>query len=80
MPAGSIATTVPVKVRVGYAVSEKFTFWPGWTLPMSASLTAALTCGELRSLSVMSASLEVVLVDEVRAGRPAADPLARPRR
>ena len=73
--------TVPVKVRFGKAVSVKFAFWPGWILPMSASLIDALTCGALRSLRVMNALPVLRLVSwwstsARRAGRPAADPLA----
>src|SRR6185437_6768981 len=64
VPAGSTLATVPVNVRVGNAVSVKFTFWPGWILPMSASLTAALTWGVVRSLKVMNA-LELVVEVEV---------------
>src|SRR5690242_20690616 len=60
VPAGSMLATVPLNVRDGYAVSVKFTFCPGWTLPMSASDTDALTCGTLRSLNVTNAVLEVL--------------------
>src|SRR5205823_12592180 len=56
--------TVPVKVRFGYAVSVKSTFWPGATLPMSASLTDALTCGVLRSVSVANALPELLELED----------------
>src|SRR5258708_20898551 len=68
-----MAATVPVNVWLGYAVTEKFTFWPGCTLPISASLTDALTCGVLRSLSVMKALL--VVVEEEEEEEPDAPPL-----
>src|SRR5689334_15527796 len=56
--------TVPLNVRLGYAVSVKLTFCPGCTLPMSASLTEALICGMLRSVSVANAPLELLEEEE----------------
>ena len=59
------------QVLPGNAVTVKFTFWPGCTLPMSASLTDALTCGVLRSLRVMNALLvEEVVAEEEPPVRP----------
>src|SRR5215471_6052252 len=56
--------TVPVKVRPGNAVSVKVAFWPGWILPMSASLIWAWTWGAAMSIRVMKAlPVELVLVE-----------------
>ena len=55
--------TVPVKVRPGYAVNVNVAFWPALTLPISASLMAALTSAVLRFVSVMNPLLVLVLVE-----------------
>jgi len=38
----------------------KLTFWPGCTLPISASLIAALICGAVTSMSVTNEVLDVL--------------------
>src|SRR5260370_29970342 len=53
---------MPVNVRPGNAVTVKFTFWSGWTLPMSASLTAALIWGLVTSISVINAEPVLLVV------------------
>src|SRR5579859_6061901 len=57
-----MAATVPVNVRVGYEVSVNVVFCPGCTLPMSASLIAALICGVVTSMRVTNELLEVLEV------------------
>ena len=44
--------TAPWKTRFGKASTVKVTSWPGWMLPMSASLTEAQTWMRVRSLAI----------------------------
>jgi hypothetical protein len=79
VPAGSMLATVPLNVRPGYAVNVKFTFCPGCTLPMSASLTEALICGVVRSVRVANAPLALLEEeddedDEVELEEPTGPP------
>src|SRR5215204_6121254 len=62
---GSILATAPVKVLPGNALTVKVAFWPGRTLPMSASLTCAATCGDDTSVRAINPSVvaEDVVVD-----------------
>ena len=66
VPEGWMLATAPVNVRPGKALSVNDAFWPGWILPMSASLIWAWTCGAVTSISVMNAlPVELVVVLEL---------------
>ena len=54
--------TTPVKVSPGYESTVNDTFWPSFTLPMSASGTVASTWMRFRSVAILK--IGTAFIDE----------------
>ena len=63
---GSILSTVPSKVRLGYASTVTVARCPGWTLPTSVSSTSVRTCTSFRS-AILSSVVPPLTLDVAEA-------------